>query len=127
MLCLSSLSSAWRPLNEVFTQPAVAYGAPPQNHASSLRCFLSNFATTSSSTAPQPAQAAATAATPRCSAARAMAPGIQERKKTSLAERGTKLLAIQLRLLSVLQCLAGAGYITVAIFLQFPPGDPLTL
>lgn len=56
-----------------------------------------------------------------------MAPGIQERKKTSLAERGTKLLAIQLRLLSVLQCLAGAGYITVAIFLQFPPGDPLTL
>ncbi|KAL4429578.1 hypothetical protein ABPG77_008627 [Micractinium sp. CCAP 211/92] len=56
-----------------------------------------------------------------------MALDMPERKKTSLAERGTKLLALQLRLLSVLQCLAGAGYITVAVFLQFPPGDPLTL
>lgn len=56
-----------------------------------------------------------------------MALDMPERRKTSLAERGTKLLAVQLRLLSVLQCLAGAGYITVAVFLQFPPGDPLTL
>lgn len=56
-----------------------------------------------------------------------MAPDVPELKKASLAERGTRLLAVQLRVMSVLQFLAGAGYITVAVFLQFPPGDPLTL
>ena len=50
-----------------------------------------------------------------------------ERRKTSFTERGSKCLAVKLRLLSVLQFLAGAGYIAVAVLLQFPPGDSLTL
>lgn len=45
----------------------------------------------------------------------------------SLAKRGINFLACQLRLFSVLQMAAGAGYIAMAVFLQFPPGDPLTL
>lgn len=49
------------------------------------------------------------------------------RPKKGLAERGALCLAWQLRLLSILQLLAGAGYIALAVFLQFPPGDPLTL
>ena len=47
--------------------------------------------------------------------------------KKGLAERSRMCLALQLRLLSVLQLLAGAGYIVVAVLLQFPPGDSLTL
>jgi hypothetical protein len=49
------------------------------------------------------------------------------KKTVSLAERGSRFLALQLRIFSILQLLAGAGYIAVAVVLQFPPGDPLTL
>lgn len=48
-------------------------------------------------------------------------------KPRGLAERGASCLAWNLRLFSILQLAAGAGYVTLAIFLQFPPGDPLTL
>jgi hypothetical protein len=44
-----------------------------------------------------------------------------------MVERGSRLAALHLRLLSVLQLAAGAGYIALAVVLQFPPGDPLTL
>ena len=47
--------------------------------------------------------------------------------KKGLAERSRMCLALQLRRLSVLQLRAGAGYIVVAVLLQFPPGDSLTL
>ena len=47
--------------------------------------------------------------------------------KKGLAERGASCLAWNLRLFSILQACAGAGYIVLAVFLQFPPGDPLTL
>ena len=49
------------------------------------------------------------------------------RRGGGLVERGSRFLALQLRLMSVLQLLAGVGYIVRAVFLQFPPGDPLTL
>ena len=45
----------------------------------------------------------------------------------TLAERTSRFFALQLRLLSALQLLAGAGYIGFACALQFPPGDQLTL
>lgn len=53
--------------------------------------------------------------------------GNDDRPKRGLAERGAACLAWSLRLFSVLQLLAGVGYIVMAVFLQFPPGDPLTL
>ncbi len=48
-------------------------------------------------------------------------------KPRGLAERGASCLAWNLRLFSILQLAAGVGYIVLAVFLQFPPGDPLTL
>ncbi|PRW59708.1 tobamovirus multiplication 2A-like [Chlorella sorokiniana] len=48
-------------------------------------------------------------------------------KPRGLAERGASCLAWNLRLFSVLQLAAGIGYVVLAVFLQFPPGDPLTL
>lgn len=53
--------------------------------------------------------------------------GMPPPARKGLAERGALCAASFLRLLSVLQLLAGAGYIAMAVFLQFPPGDPLTL
>ncbi|KAL4854972.1 hypothetical protein ACK3TF_004438 [Chlorella vulgaris] len=49
------------------------------------------------------------------------------KRSMSMVERGSRLAALHLRLLSVLQLAAGAGYIALAVVLQFPPGDPLTL
>lgn len=51
----------------------------------------------------------------------------QPPKPRGLAQRGASCLGMCLRLFSILQLAAGAGYITVAVLLQFPPGDPLTL
>lgn len=55
------------------------------------------------------------------------APPGKKRGSSSLVQRGSRFLALQLRIMSVLQLLAGGGYIGVAVMLQFPPGDPLTL
>ena len=52
---------------------------------------------------------------------------IMSRPPGTLAERTSRFFALQLRLLSALQLLAGAGYIGFACALQFPPGDQLTL
>ena len=43
-----------------------------------------------------------------------------------MKQRASNCLGWQLRLLSALQTLAGAGYIAFACVLQFPPGDVLT-
>lgn len=53
--------------------------------------------------------------------------GMPDKPRKGLAERSALCAASFLRLLSVLQLLAGAGFIAMAVFLQFPPGDPLTL
>ena len=60
---------------------------------------------------------------PRASPARAAAMG----RQGSMVEKTSKFFALQLRLFSALQLVAGAGYIGFACALQFPPGDPLTL
>lgn len=57
----------------------------------------------------------------------ASSPEAPRARRPSFKERGASCLAWQLRLLSALQLLAGAGFIAMAVFLQWPPGDPLTL
>lgn len=44
-----------------------------------------------------------------------------------LSRKTWKRIAVSLRLLAVLQILSGIGMIVLAIVLQWPPGDALTL